>query len=246
MSPPRLRAPGALTQASAEIDLGEAAARHARVLRLSPRDTVRLFDGLGREADAVIRELSAWRFVVDVGAIEQRAIDPHAPVLVQCVPKGSKLDEIVRAATEAGAAAIHLALAERSVARAEGARFERLARIAEEAAAQSEAPLVPTLEAPAPLDEVAARAPSDAPRLLLTPRDGRAMRELPWASFRAAPWLLVGPEGGLSEQEEERLAGRGWLRARLSTHVLRTEHAGPIAIAVARELGRSVPPANGA
>ncbi len=241
MSPPRLRSPAPLDHPHVTVDLGEAAGRHARVLRMAVGDVVRLFDGRGGEADAVVQELSARRFVVELATIERRAHAASGPVLVQCVPKGSKLDEIVRAATEAGAAAIHLALAERSIARAEGARLERLARIAEEAAAQSEAPFVPALEAPASLAAVVARAPASAPRLVLTPREGTAMADLPWTSWTQAPWLVVGPEGGLSPGEEAHLAANGWLRARLATNVLRTEHAGPIAVAVARELGRSVP-----
>src|SRR5690606_9678054 len=101
-------------------------------------------------------------------------------VLVQALPKGSKLDEIVRACTETGVAAIQLALAERSIARPDadraGARLDRLAKIAQEAARQSERAHVPPIAPPAPLLEVARRAPEAAVKLVASAREGA-----PWS-----------------------------------------------------------------
>src|SRR5690606_20233665 len=120
------------------------------------------------------------------------------------MPKGTKLDEIVRMVTEAGVAEIQLAIAERSIARPDESRgrsrLERLEKIAREASRQSERAEVPTITAPAPLIEVAARAPATSARLMLSPRVG-----LPWAEVlgpHTEAWLIVGPEGGLSEAEE--------------------------------------------
>lgn len=235
MSAPRLRSPTGLGAAGDRVELGEAA-HHARVLRLAVGDAVVVFDGEGREAPARITALTSSSLLVELGAVTQRPADAHAPVLIQCVPKGSKLDDVVRAATEAGVSEIHLALAARSVARAEGARLERLARIAEEAARQSEAPRVPLLVPPARLLEVAARAPATSVRIVLSPRDGARMRDLLGAPTLTAPWLVVGPEGGLDEAETAALQALGFVLGRLDTHILRTEHAGPIAVAIAREL----------
>lgn len=236
MTPPRLRSAAPLTTPGARIELGEAGAHHARVLRLAVGDAVLAFDGEGRESASTIALLSASSLVVTLGDVRTRATDAHAPVLIQCVPKGSKLDDVVRAATEAGALAIHLAIGTRSVARSEGARLERLARIAEEAARQSEAPRVPEVVAPARLLEVAARAPATSHRLVLSPREGVRMRDALAAPAPTPAWLVVGPEGGLDDAETAALLAMGYVLARLDTHVLRTEHAGPIAVAIAREL----------
>ncbi len=236
MTPPRFRSPSPLTTTGARVDLGDAVARHAHVLRLSIGAPVVVFDGTGREASAEIRALTSSSILVELGTIEERAFDTHAPVLVQCVPKGSKLDDIVRAATEAGVGEIHLALAARSIARAEGARFPRLGRIAEEAARQSEAPSVPNIVPPARLLEVAARAPSTSARIVLSPRASARMRGLLGADRTTPPWLVVGPEGGLDDDETSALMALGYTLGRLDTYVLRTEHAGPIAVAIAREL----------
>jgi len=233
MTSPRFPSPSPLA-ANARLELGEPVARHAHVLRLSPGDAITVFDTEGRQAAATIVSLDASSIVVALSAIDERAPELHAPVLIQCVPKGSKLDDIVRAATEAGASEIHLALASRSIARAE-ARLDRLNRIALEAARQSEAPRVPRIVAPAPLHEVAARAPSTSPRLVLSPRTEVRMRDVD--TSRGA-WLVVGPEGGLEDAETGALVAMGYALVRIDTHVLRTEHAGPIAIAIARELAR--------
>jgi 16S rRNA (uracil1498-N3)-methyltransferase len=230
----RLRAPSPLGDllVGARVALGADAAHHARVLRLAVDDALVVFDGAGHEATARVVAIGKDALEVELARVRALPADRRAPTLVQCVPKGSKLDDVVRMATEVGVAAIHLAIAERSIARAEG-RLDRLERIAEEAARQSEASAVPTVHAPAPLFEVAARAPSEAPRLVLSPRSGVRMRE---AIAGHAPWLVVGPEGGLTDAEEERLVALGWVRVRLETHVLRTESAGAIALAVAREM----------
>jgi 16S rRNA (uracil1498-N3)-methyltransferase len=231
MSIPRLRSSVALR--GDRVDLGAAAAKHARVLRLAAGDAIVATDDV-RECEATILSLDASSLIVEVGAMRERAIDAHAPILVQCVPKANKLDDVVRAATEAGVHEIHLALAARSVARAAG-KLDRLERIAEEAARQCEAPRPPTIVAPAPLLEVAARAPITSARIVLTPRDGVRLA----AALRGSPaWLVVGPEGGLDDDEHAALGRMGYALARLDTYVLRTEHAGPIAVALARELGR--------
>ena len=235
MTPPRLRSPSSLTAAGADVELGPIAAQHARVLRLAIDDTLALFDDDAHECRARIVALTPSSLVVTLGEIVARTLDAYAPVLVQCVPKGGKLDDIVRAATEAGVAAIHLALAARSIARADG-RLERLARIADEAAAQSEAPRAPRIHAPAPLLEVAARAPTTCTRVVLSPRVDARFAEAIGKAARPPPWLVIGPEGGLDDDELAALTRLGYALARLDTYVLRTEHAGPIAVALAREL----------
>jgi 16S rRNA (uracil1498-N3)-methyltransferase len=231
MSPPRFRSPVAL--AGERIDLGPAAAKHARVLRLTPGDVVHVADDDAHECEATIVSLDAASLVVALGEIRTRNVDAHAPVLVQCVPKANKLDDIVRAATEAGVAEIHLALAARSVARAAG-KLDRLERIAVEAARQCEAPRPPRIIAPAPLTDVCARAPIGSARVVLSPREGVPFVDAVRAGSPA--WLVVGPEGGLADDEHDALTRLGYALARLDTYVLRTEHAGPIAVALAREL----------
>lgn len=217
-----------------ELTLGDEAARHASVLRLREGDAVTLFDGRGGEADAIVREVTSDTLRVDVTGVRAAVPDGKRVVLVQCMPKGAKLEDIVRACTEIGVGAVHLAHAERSVAKPDDARgakrTERLERVAREAARQSERSTVPPIVAPAPLREVAARAPHDALRLVLCAREGEA-----WDARIegvAEVWVVVGPEGGLSAREEDALVQRGWARARIHTGIMRVETAAPVALAL--------------
>lgn len=229
MSAPRRLHHHPLPPDGGALELGPEVARHARVLRLTEGDHLVLFDGEGHEADAVIVELDA-RVVCRVDP--PRAVDSSRPrvVLVQCVPKGSKLDGIVRGATELGVAAVHLALSERCVSRPKGERahkrVERLEKIAREAARQCGRADVPEVHAPVPLLEAAARAPEDASRLAFVVG---AESELGGAG---EAWVLVGPEGGLAPDEAAALASDGWMLAGLGTTTLRVETAAIVAVAL--------------
>jgi len=230
-----------LPEAPAELTLSPEAARHARVLRLREGDALVLFDGRGSEADARVIGVDPLRCTVEPARIAAEA-GPRV-VLCYAVPKGSKkLDQVVRGATEVGVAAIHLVLTERCVARPERdarGKLERLARVATEAARQSGRATVPDVIGPAPLSEVAARAPAGARRVVAAPGHG---------AFDAGgdeAWLIVGPEGGLSDAELEGLGARGFTPIGLGPTVLRTETAAVVAPALVLDRLRRGGPVSG-
>jgi 16S rRNA (uracil1498-N3)-methyltransferase len=226
---PHLGAPGET------VELEPDAAHHASVLRLRDGDRVILFDGRGREADAILRAPDKLRATCAIEAIRSAPSPAARVVLIQSMPKGAKLDDIVRACTEAGVVAIHLAIASRSIARPDRergpAKLDRLLRIAHEAARQSERAEVPSLVAPAPLGEVARRAPASAARIVLSAREGVGLTEA--LGERDEAWLVVGPEGGLDPDEERALIADGWIAARIRVPILRVETAAPVAVALA-------------
>jgi len=237
----RLCASAGLPAEGGRVRLDAGASRHARVLRLREGDSVRLFDGRGGEAEARIVTLDADVMECDAGALERVEAPRPRVVLVQCVPKGEKLDSIARMATELGVAAIHLATSERVIARpgADRAlpRLERLERIVREAARQSSRAHVPDVVPHAPLAEVAARAPSDAARVIPWERSTVEL-ETALGRGKAEAWIVVGPEGGLAEGEVRALARLGWAECSLGPTVLRVETAAPVAIALVRYLLR--------
>lgn len=232
----------ALPELGGSVLLDAEAAHHARVLRLAEGDAVMLFDGRGRECAARIVTLGDADTRCDAEPSRAAQAAARRVVLIQCLPKGDKLESIVRMSTELGVAVIALAHGARSVARPDAkraaAQLERLSRIAQEAARQSEQATVPSIDAPAPLDEVALRAPAAALKLALVPGAAGTLSELLRAADDATEvWLVVGPEGGLDDAERATLSARGFAHAALGASTLRVETAAPVAVALVA-LGR--------
>ena len=149
-------------------------------------------------------------------------------VLVQCLPRAGKLDDIVRMTTEVGVHTIHLALSEWAVARrAADHKLERLERIAVEAARQAEQAWLPNLTPPRPLSEVLAEAPEAAFRGALLERSETG---LPLEIAANEAWLVVGPEGGLSPRDRDEIARAGFQPASLGRSILRTETAAVVGV----------------
>lgn len=234
-TPRRLFAP-ALPAEGGRVTLSEEASHHGHVLRLSVGDAVCLFDGQGREAPGRIVQVSEGAIDCEVGPSVQ-AVEPGPRLtLVQALPKGSKVDNIVRMATELGVYAIRLAVSERAVVRPDARKGEqkreRLERVAQEAARQSGRASVPHLAAPAPLMEVARLAPPTANRLVFA-LDGQTPLDDALDANATDTWICIGPEGGFSAQEVEDLKGEGFHAVGLGTQVLRVETAAPVAVALA-------------
>jgi 16S rRNA (uracil1498-N3)-methyltransferase len=239
--PPRLFIATAIT-AGAPLALGEAASRHAQVLRLQPGAEVVLFDGRGGQWGARIdtvtrREVTATALAYD--AVERELA--LSVTLALAMPAGERMDTVVEKATELGAAQIVPLHAERSVLRLSGERaLKRQAHwqaIAVAACEQCGRNRVPTVHAPQPLTAwlaslEAAPAPGQA-RWLLGWRDAQ-----PWAAAAAparAVTLLSGPEGGFTADEEALAHARGFAVVGLGPRVLRADTA-PLAALAALSL----------
>ena len=214
------------------VELGEEAAQHARVLRLPAGGTLTLFDGRGGSVAARIDAVARGRLRCTALSAQAHVARGPEVVLVQCLVKGRKLDDIVRMTTELGVSAIRLALSEHCVVQRtdrDAHKVERLARIASEAARQSEQPYVPEIVEPMALQQVLAMAPAGAARLALTERSGE-----PFAIAPEVPslWLVVGPEGGLSSRDHEILSHSKFVPTSLGRAILRTETAAVVGVAV--------------
>ena len=204
----------------------------ARVRRLRVGDAVTLFDPEQRlEGEAAIIALSREREQVDfaLAALAPGRVQAERSVrIVQGLPKGDKLDAIVRDATELGASELWLCTSERAIPTAGDAgrvakKLQRLGRIVEEAARQSGRVDVPAILEPRSLADCLAADTSDL-RLLLTPHAtelvGPALRSL---DAHATASFYVGPEGGFSDAECELARKSGALVVQCGPFVLRTE-----------------------
>jgi 16S rRNA (uracil1498-N3)-methyltransferase len=228
----RFYAPTLASHEHSSLALGEEAARHARVLRLSIGDKVELFDGGGRSCRAEVHQLTRSELVCRLDAARVHEVGPRV-VLVLCLPKAHKLDDVVRMTAELGITQIRLALSERSLPRSEAERVwakrERLEKIAIEALRQSENAWLPTIHPPCNLADHLAEAPENATKIALIERTSTPF-ELPAASQEV--WVIVGPEGGLSEGDRKVIERLGCVKTGLGRPILRSETACVVGVAL--------------
>ncbi|HEX6277826.1 MAG TPA: RsmE family RNA methyltransferase [Polyangiaceae bacterium] len=211
----------------------------AHVHRLREGEAFLAFDPEARlEAEGVILEVARDAVSVRLSApTAARAVPTFDVTLVQCAGKGEKTDDVVRATVALGVGTVIVAESARSVARLDAERAEkrreRWRAVALDAARQSGRGDAPSIEGPRPLDDVlAVLGAGTAVKLCLDPHATMSFseavrREAPAKSFV----LVVGPEGGLSDEELVLAERMGFVRARLGPFVLRTELAATAALA---------------
>ena len=226
----------------------ETGAHLAKVLRARSGDEVVLFNGDGREFTGVIEKVQGSHVSAAIGAA--RSMDRESPfqlTLVQCVPRGDRMDFIVQKATELGVMRIVPVLSQRSVVRLdESQSVSKQAHwraVAVSACEQCGRNRVPSVDAPLPLlnylGGLAVQATAgDVLRLVLEPeraqRIERSGRSIDMASSPSASraQIAIGPEGGFAPEELEAFDLSTFSRLALGPRVLRTETAAIAAIVV--------------
>lgn len=207
------------------------------------RDVLRLGPGSVIAAvapDGAVLELKIN--AVEASGIEASVIGTDASarslplVLCQGVSKGRKMDLVVQKATELGVAKIVPFTSERSVIRFEPARAkdrqERWQRIARESAKQCGRADIPVVNVPVDVEGLGPVLRSSASRVVLSEEAAVTLRAVLGSSSTQATVLVVGPEGGLTADEIERLEGWGATPASLGALTLRTETAAIAAVAI--------------
>lgn len=168
-------------------------------------------------------------------------------VLYQCLPKARKLDQIVRQTVEAGVTRVVPVASRRAVKRIDAGessnrKLERWRRIAEEAVQQSGRSTVPEVEPVRDLPELPTVDAEAAEVGLLFHEKALAERSigsyLKAGTRRVA--IVIGPEGGLSDDEVDILDRRGFNPVSLGPNVLRTETAAIYAIAAVQSVYREL------
>lgn len=220
------------------------------VMRMREGDTLLVFNGTGREYEAVVRQ-SPEGLSLEIGAFRTVSPGRIEITLCQAIPKAEKLDGIIRRATELGAGRLVPFLAERSIPRWPAAKAqlkrERWQKIAVEAARQCGRTDIPEIAEIAAYDEMLQLARAGALNLILWEEEAdRGIREIlrDPAHARTRDFLLVvGPEGGFSRDEVDRACAAGLLPVSLGKTVLRVETAALSVLAILQyekgDLGRT-------
>ena len=221
--------------AGSAVEVSGDEAHHAvAVRRLRVGEQVVLTDGVGTSAVGVVGFTGKRVFSVTVSSVERTPEPSPAFVVVQALPKGDRGELAVELLTEVGAAGIVPWAAERSVVVWKGERAEKgLARwrsSAREAAKQARRSWHPEVaELASTADVVALVTGADLAIVLHEEATSSlAALDVP-ASGRIV--VVVGPEGGLADDEVAALVDAGATSVRLGAEVLRTSTAGVAAVA---------------
>jgi 16S rRNA (uracil1498-N3)-methyltransferase len=235
----RIYCDGPLTGGT-ETDLPSAGAYHvARVLRMREGAPLSVFDGSGHEFRAEITKVDGDRVTVQLGdATPGTAESPLKITLVQGVSRSERMDWTLQKATELGVAAIAPVLTARSVVRLDEKQAAKKQGhwrgIVVGACEQCGRAKIPSVSTPMTLREYFANVRKDGLRLALSPSAPASLVGL--SSMPSKVELLIGPEGGLDDDELLAAQKAGFMPVRLGPRVLRTETAAVVALSVLQGL----------
>ena len=211
--------------------------RHiARALRMRVGDAIRLFDGSGGEYSASITQIDKRTVAVAIEAFHDVANEsPLAVHLGIALSRGERFDWVIQKATELGVASIHPLWTEHTGVKLNDERAARKhdhwLQVATSACEQCGRNSIPTIARPQQCGQWVAEVSAEV-RLVLhtaTPGENASLQR------DAAPTsvdVLIGPEGGLSEQEVETAIAAGFESLQLGPRILRTETAPVAALAI--------------
>lgn len=242
------------TQERFELLLSPDDVKHARVLRMGPGEHIAVVDAAKDYFEVEVDRFDADGMIVHIAHHLESASERPEVILLQGLAKGDKMDDVIRHATELGVSSFIPLECTRSVMKLDPKKapkkIERWRAIAKSAAMQSGQPAIPEVLAPMK-PKAAAEALKDCTALCVCWEEAPSTKKLGDAiriglekhgqerkDARVA--LVVGPEGGLTEQEVELFLDSSDTAALVSlgSSILRTETAGIVAPALALyELG---------
>ncbi|MBB3211172.1 16S rRNA (uracil1498-N3)-methyltransferase [Herbaspirillum sp. Sphag1AN] len=217
------------------LTLPDTVAHHVQVIRMQPGNAITLFNGEGGEYTATITHMEKKRVDVELKTFSPREAElPYAITIAQALPEAAKMDWIIEKSVELGAAAIQPLSAQRCVVRLSGERAEKkqshwqgiIHAAAEQSGRNRLTQLAPLADFPRWISQ------SDLhKRVLLSPRGEQSLSD--WARHHPAQALslMIGPEGGFSDAEENLACEHGALMLSMGPRVLRTETAALTALA---------------
>lgn len=234
MRNPRIYHPSELTTASFAPLHDDAANHVARVLRLKEGDAITLFNGDG--SDYIGKIASASRKNVMVEIVDSSKRDNESPLTIdlgQVISRGDRMDFTLQKSVELGVNSITPLFSERCGVKLNGERLdkkqEQWQKVVISACEQSGRACVPKVLPAMELQDWLAQD-YDGLRLNLHPYADKRIKQLTPSNNQVQ--LLIGPEGGLSDQEIAKAAAFEFTDVLMGPRVLRTETAALSAIAM--------------
>ncbi|MDY0064992.1 MAG: 16S rRNA (uracil(1498)-N(3))-methyltransferase [Steroidobacteraceae bacterium] len=224
----------------AEVTLPAAGAYHVtRVLRMRESAPLIVFDGVQGDFRAEISRIDGGQVVVRL--LEQLPGTAESPLritLAQGVSRGERMDWTLQKATELGVAAVTPVLTARSVVRLDEKQALRKQAhwrgVVISACEQCGRSRIPSIAEPISLKTYLANTRREGLRIVLSPTAPGSLAG--FASLPSRVELLIGPEGGLDDDELMAAQQSGFTPVRLGPRVLRTETAAVVALSVLQAL----------
>lgn len=227
---PRFHLPPESWQAG--ILAGDEARHLSQVLRIKPGETITVFDGLGRRAEAEVLTVSRDQISLKLGEAQSPPPPLPAITLAQAIPKGKNMDLIVQKAVELGIANIQPLVTRNTIVQPGEGKSDKWRRNALEACKQCGQDTLPQIADPLPFDRWLDRGAgvppaADSLKLIASLAPGaKPLRDVLHAHpGTTAATLLVGPEGDFTPEETAAALDAGFLPVSLGDIVLRVETA---------------------
>jgi 16S rRNA (uracil1498-N3)-methyltransferase len=208
-------------------------AKHIKnVMRLKPGDTIHLFDGTGTEYRGQITHLSSGKIEILIkGKHTTRRESSLQLAVAQAFLKDKKMDGLVRQLTELGMTEWFSFHAERSVPVPDTKRLknriQRWEKIVRESLKQCRRGVLPTIRTPLSFEALLLEAaPFDLKIIFWEKADCKLEKGLYMtnSSIHSA-FIVLGPEGGFSDEEVGKAESAGFITASLGPRILRAETA---------------------
>mgnify|MGYP003313679331 CR=1 FL=1 len=216
---------------------GDDAAHITRVLRMKPGENVTVCDEYGTEYLTEIVETGDMVICAVVSSKKSETEPPYRVTVYQALVKGDRFDTVLQKATELGATEFVPIITSRCVVTVEPKEYEkklaRWQRIVYEASKQCGRGMVPTVRAPIRLTDALKKASVDTYPLFCYEGDGTVpLNKLTDENKKPESIsVIIGPEGGFSDDEVSLAKESGIMLAGLGKRILRTETAAPFVLA---------------
>lgn len=210
------------------LELSPAAGQHvAVVLRMQPGEPLTLFSGDNREFNALIETVKKKQVFVRLGAVKE--VSRESPLnihLAQAISKGDRMELVMQKSVELGVASITPLITERCAVKLDKDRMEKKLHqwqsIVIAACEQSGRNTVPVVNPPVHFDQYVEKE-SAALKFIVHPLDSKPLKEYAVSQNDIA--LIIGPEGGLSDEEIKLACKYDFFPLSLGPRILRTETA---------------------
>jgi 16S rRNA (uracil1498-N3)-methyltransferase len=209
------------------VSLDPNEASHAvKSRRLRGGQKVRLFNGLGLVAMGALSVVERRSVIVQIDTIEQMEAPARKVSIAVAMPKGDRQKVMIDMLTQLGVFQIIPLRCQYSVTKFNHSTSEKWLRVAIEACKQSQNPWLPTIASEQDLDQLLASVNNpnaDRATLVVANADGDSLLSLEQNSSEIT--VLIGPEGGFSGQEFEKLKQFSVSSMRIGPYIMRTEAA---------------------